>query len=416
MKAAIHRLVDAWAAVRGRLQRYDRAVLVRRPALRQTRIHWIAPASALLSLTGAVIVSLPRVEAEDPLRTIDSFVSPLLFVAVLFLVLWIRDQNRALVSFAPLARGRIAALALLRLGCVAAILLPPLVVDGCMRARAARIAAHDDNVGVALAIVEAADDCLGAAPAHEPGETAAVAQLRERASRLIEAARARGHSGRPPRGPRPAATRSAVWIEKHCHDPAASPSEDIVRIERLHLYAVARVFPRPPLRALLYLLACAAVVVPFLALWEDRRGRAVGPAVALGLFFVVHTSMAIGWVPGTWSTRKLWLASLVVVSAVAVVAAPLAAWRRGRPEWCLLAFATAVIVAPLLPVAIAWATAGNASATGEAACACSPCFGPVEPSTVGPHELTAYAAGLGFCCLYIVGMGPTMHRLWAAPR
>ncbi|MFY0540593.1 hypothetical protein [Nannocystis pusilla] len=166
MKVAIHRLVDGWAAVRRRLQRYDRAVLVRRPALRQTRIHWIAPASALLSLIGAVIVSLPRVEAEDPLRTIDSFVLSLLFVAVLFLVLWIRDQTRALVSFAPLARRRIAALALLRLGCVAAILLPPLVVDGCMRARAARIAGHDDNVGVALAIVEAADHCLGAAPAQ----------------------------------------------------------------------------------------------------------------------------------------------------------------------------------------------------------------------------------------------------------
>lgn len=56
--------------------------------------------------------------------------------------------------------------------------------------------------------------------------------------------------------------------------------------------AAARVFPSPPLRALLYLLACGAVVVPFLAIWKDRRGRAVGPAVALGLFFVVHASSA----------------------------------------------------------------------------------------------------------------------------
>ncbi|PCC73629.1 hypothetical protein SAMN02745121_07378 [Nannocystis exedens] len=414
MRAAVHRLVDGWAAIRRRLQRYDRFVLVRRPALRQTRVHWIAPASAVLSLVGALIVSLPPVDAEDPLRTIDSVVSPLLFGAVLILVLWIRDQTRALVSFAPLARGRIAGLALLRLGCVAAILLPPLVVDGCMRARAADIAAHEDNVGVALAIVEAADRCLAATPA--PGETATVAGLRERAAGLIEAARANGNGGRPPRGPRPAATRSAYWIEKHCHDPAASPSEDIERIERLHLYTVARVFPRPPLRALLYLLACAAVVVPFLALWEDRRGRAVGPAVALGLFFVVHTSIAIGWVPGNWSTRGLWLASLVAVSAIAVVAAPLAAWRRVRSEWCLLAFATAVIVVPLLPVALAWMTAAGGGPPGQVPCACLPRFGPAEPSALGPRELAAYAAGLGFCCLYIVGMGPTMHRLWAAPR
>ncbi|WAS96531.1 hypothetical protein [Nannocystis punicea] len=418
MRAAVHRLVDAWAAVRRRLQRYDRFVLVRRPELRQTRAHWIAPASALLSLVGAAIVCLPGAGADDPLRTVESFVSPLLFGAVLFLVLWIRDQTRALVSFAPLPRARIARLALLRLACVAAILLPPLVVDACMRARAARIAAHEDNVGVALAIVEAADRCLAVAPTTETGEATPIAGLREHAARLVESARAHGGADGP-RTPRPAATRSAYWIEKHCQDPAvASPSEDIERLERLHLYAVARVFPRPPLRALLYLLACGAVVVPFLAIWEDRRGRAVGPAVALGLFFVVHASMAIGWMPGSGSTRGLWVGSLVAVSVVAVVAAPLAAWRRARCEWCLLAFATAVIVVPLLPVALAWLAAAEASAPGEVgpACASLPRFVPAELTALGPHELAAYAAGLVFCCVYIVAMGPTMHRLWAAPR
>jgi len=416
--AMAHRLDDAAGAVRRLVRRYDCYFLVRHLEVWQTRAHWIVPASAAACLTVAAVVCLPQPGADDPVRSIDAIVSPLLFGAVLMLVLWIRDQRAVLVSFAAPRRRWIAGLSLLRLVCAAAILLPPLVVDACLRARAVWIAGAEENVGVATAIVHAAERCLTepAPAAGQPdAEVLPIVRLRERAARLVEAARARapgGAASRPARSHGAAASRSERWIGAHCHDAAVtSPSADIQRIELLHLHALERVFPRPPLRALLYLLVCGAVVVPPLALWSGPRRLGVRPAIWLGLFFVVHSVMAVGWVPGPW----LW--SLVAVSVIAIVGAPLAAWRRAPPHVVLFAFASALIVAPLLPVAGLWLTAPEMGASGDPfVCLGLPAFMSVRQDAIGARELAAYAAGLAYCCIYLVVVGPPMHRIWCAPK
>ncbi|MBZ5710007.1 hypothetical protein [Nannocystis pusilla] len=416
MRAAAQRLGDAAGAARRALRRYDRHFLVCHLELWQTRAHWIAPVSLATCLAGAAIVELSRIDADAPVRSLDALVSPLVFASVLVIVLWVRDQRGVLVSFAAPSRRWIASLALLRLLCAVAVLLPSVVVDAGLRARAVRIAAAAENVGVATAIVHASERCLAEPSADAPP----IARLRERASRLVEAARTRERgdaASRPARASWPAAARSERWIGVHCHDAAASsPNEDIRRIEQLHLYAIERVFPRPSLRALMYLLTCGAVVVPFLALWAGARRIAVRPAIWLGLFFVVHSLTAVGWVPGGWLARGPWVWSLLVVSVVAIVGAPLAAWRKAPPQLVLFTFATALIVAPLLPVAALWLSAPASGDDPGFVCLGLPSFMAAGQEGIDWRELAAYAAGLAYCCIYVVAVGPTMHRMWAAPR
>ncbi|MDC0672362.1 hypothetical protein [Nannocystis radixulma] len=433
----------ALARMREWRQQYDRYFLLRHLGVWHTSLHWITPVSVIVCLVMAVIVLL---RPSDEVLSVDQFVYPVVVGSVIILLAWMHAQSGAMLPFRPPVRRRILRLLILRLACVMAVFLPPVVLGVTMHAHTGTTPKMEmplsrDTNKCLTSLGLAQPNCTDTEPGvPDTLDDAGCGIWRLRLSEQILA-----HD----EGLRISSEGENLqtWIGDYCKElaTAAKTAKKTNTAEStaikpvaekfwkalessapkaLRVYIVTHyTFPRQLPRSLMYLLTCVCVTFPFLGVWVGYRmvWHAILAWSAITLFLSFVGGMR--WLEGQGLAFDTLAYFAIFLCGVTLVASPIALCRRVPARRCLFLFTSALIAGPFLPISVLrlhsdWGESMPAPMLDDPALPSLILleFWPGGHREFGVWEWYIYAFGLAYCCIFLMVVGPIMQRISASPK
>lgn len=471
-------IFTAFSSVFKSVQNYEKFFLLRHSDVWQSRLHIILPAGAISSLAILFLAFGIPARFTDSLLPVDQIVYPLLFLASILSVFWLRRQIRAECLYAAPTRTRLIKDMLVRLVCLVFIFLPPITISECLRFRAQRIMSAQDLAASFWSLSKALDSCSASRKAHIPAPLLECIN-RGREKDLNLPLECQGvlsyliaHKEIGAEGVRLSTTTeqfheymlflirsgpnlsgwdvsvspddelskvvietAANWLANNC---LSSDSNDTVSLLLwAYLWQSNQIIdigygdriPRRNIRCLIFILTIFCISVPYNLRWAGWRLTFQGIGAVVGCVLLTSYLWSMGWLSwffihfgygplaGEDAIRMVaW--SIVGISALPILLLPLHAHTRVRQVYSFLASA-ALSISLIFPFIVLWLYHPWYWQSTDPFSILAVVVGGFisKPDEwLSAMELPTYAFGLAYCFFSIALLGPAMHRSWAAPK